>query len=567
MALLKIQEPGQTTREETANEVIIGIDLGTTNSLVGIVENDKVKILADADGKNIIPSIINYGEIEISSIKRLMGKSLADINKEEFHFEFSKQNPLKIKVGNQEIRPEEVSAEILKKLKNIAEKHLKKEVKKAVITVPAYFDEAAKNATKLAANLANLEVVRLVNEPTAAALAYGLDNAAEGIYCVYDLGGGTFDVSILKMQSGVFKVLGVSGNNHLGGDDFDLAISKALKIDLAKAREVKEELSFQDSSNNLTRSNFEKLIAEKISHTIKLTENLIEDLELETDEIKGIILVGGSTRIPLIRQKLAEIFGIEKILTNLDPDRIVAIGAALQAHNLSGAGNNLLLDVAPLSLGIEMMGGIVDKIIHRNSAIPIAKAKEFTTYTDNQTAMKLHIIQGERELAKDCRSLGKFIIRGIPAMKAGMGRILVTFKLDADGLLTVSAEEKITGKKQEIEIKPTHHLSEGEVKNMLLDSLKNSQSDIEQRLLIEAATEANQDAIIIKKDLENYHGEDKKLIAEKLKILEEEIAKKESREAILAAQQDLAKISEDLILGKVNTVLNKKIAGKKIEEF
>ena len=446
MALLQIQEPGQEQQNHDANEVIIGIDLGTTNSLVAIIEDEKIRVLADENGHNIIPSIVSYdeagnlvavGEIRdglttISSVKRLMGK---DKN-------------LRINVGPRQIRPEEISAEILKHLKNIAEKNLKKEIHKAVITVPAYFDEAAKNATKLAANLADLEVVRLVNEPTAAALAYGLDNSAEGIYCVYDLGGGTFDVSILKMQKGVFKVLGVAGDNQLGGDDFDLLISEKLSVNHAAARKIKEELSDQTLVNGLSREEFEKLISPKIEKTFTLTKNLLEDLELEDREIKGVILVGGSTRIPLVRKKLAEIFSAEKVLTNLDPDRVVAIGAAWQAYNLSGHGNNLLLDVVSLSLGIEMMGGIVDKIIHRNSTIPIAMTKEFTTYADDQTGMKLHIVQGEREMADNCRSLANFEIKNIPALKAGLARVAVTFKLDADGLLTVTAQEKFTGEKQ-----------------------------------------------------------------------------------------------------------------------
>jgi len=565
MALLKISEPGSSEQNQDTVETIIGIDLGTTNSLVAIIEDGKAKVLADENGCDIFPSVVAYdgGKTVISSVKRLMGKNFADVQLENLPYKISSEEKLYIVTDERKIRPEEVSADILKKLKSVAQKNLKTEIKKAVITVPAYFDEAAKNATKLAATLADLEVVRLVNEPTAAALAYGLDNASEGLYCVYDLGGGTFDVSILKMQKGVFKVLGVAGDNHLGGDDFDDLLKKA---GVANPRKIKEELSFSEEVDGVKRADFENLISEKIGKTILLTKNLFEDLELETLDIKGVILVGGSTRIPLVRKELGKIFGPEKILTNLDPDRIVAIGAAWQAYNLSGQGENLLLDVTALSLGIEMMGGIVDKIISRNSTIPIAKAKEFTTYADNQTGMKLHIVQGERELAKDCRSLAHFEIKGIPPLKAGMARVQVTFKLDADGLLTVSAEEKYTGEKQEIMVKPTFHLDQNEIKKMLLDSLQNSQSDMIQRLLIEAATEAAQDVEIIKKDLENYSGSDKKIIAQKLKILEEELAKKTSRDAILLAQQELGKAAENLVLEKVNSVLHEKIAGKKVDE-
>jgi len=627
MALLQIQEPGQDQENQDSNEIIIGIDLGTTNSLVAIIEDEEVRVLADENGQNIIPSIVAYDELGnlaavghfgnnsnyISSVKRLMGK----------------EKDLRIAVGNRKIRPEEVSSEILKHLKNIAEKNLKTEIKKAVITVPAYFDEAAKNATKLAANLADLEVVRLVNEPTAAALAYGLENAAEGIYCVYDLGGGTFDVSILKMQKGVFKVLGVAGDNQLGGDDFDLLISEKLAVSYAQARKIKEELSDslsttvthltttvildaqhrgsrqvhpQDSrdprpkakddgrgekdggrderndncaeahvedSVEFSRDEFEKLISHKIEKTFTLTKNLLDDLELESSEIKGVILVGGSTRIPLVRQKLAEIFGEEKVLTNLDPDRVVAIGAAWQAYNLSGKSKNLLLDVVSLSLGIEMMGGIVDKIIHRNSTIPIAMTKEFTTYADNQNGMKLHIVQGERELAADCRSLAHFEIKNIPLLKAGLARVAVTFKLDADGLLTVSAEEKITRQKQEIEVRPTYSLDENEIRKMLFDSLKNSQSDMENRLLVEAITAANKDIAIVKKDLGNFliPEAEKKLIEKNIVELEKLILEKTSRDSILQAQEQLGKAAENLVLQKVNEVISKKITGKKVDEI
>jgi molecular chaperone HscA len=589
MALLQIREPGQIEENQEVTETVIGIDLGTTNSLVAIIENEKVRLFSDEKNRDIHHSLVAYdasgnltgignnadGKFLISSAKRLMGKSFLDISHENFHFEIENSDSkesLKIIAGNRKITPAEVSAEILKYLKNLAEKNLKTEIKKAIITVPAYFDEGAKNATKLAANLAGLEVLRLVSEPTAAALAYGLDNASEGIYCVYDLGGGTFDVSILKMQKGVFKVLGVAGDNHLGGDDFDRKIlEKFPKKNIFEARRIKEELSEKEVVEGLTRFEFENLISEKIEKTFTLTKNLIEDLELQDEEIKGVILVGGSTRIPLVRKKLTEIFGEEKILTNLDPDRVVAIGAAWQAYNLSGANNNLLLDVTALSLGIEMMGGIVEKIIPRNSTIPTAYAKEFTTYADNQTGMKFHIVQGERELAKDCRSLAEFEIKKIPPLKAGMARVLVTFKVDADGLLTVSAEEKITGEKQEIAVKPSYSLHENEIKQMLLDSLKNSQSDIVNRLLIEAATEAMQDVVIIQNDLKNsadlISADEKKIIEKKLKNLEKLIAEKTSRDAILMAQQELGKAAENLVLNKVNAVLKEKIAGKNIDEL
>lgn len=601
MSLLQIQEPGKIQENQEALETIIGIDLGTTNSLVGIVRDEKVEILADENGNNIIPSIVNYdvkgsligvgsktdSGINISSIKRLMGKNFSDVKTTDFSFQIADEKTLRIIVGNRKIRPEEISSEILKHLKNIAEKKLNLKIHKAVITVPAYFDEAAKNATKLAANLADLEVVRLVNEPTAAALAYGLENSSEGVYAVYDLGGGTFDVSILKMQKGIFKVLGVAGDNHLGGDDFDLMIvNKFPQLSHSEARKIKENLSQTINGNegedgvanpssssfpvNISRQEFENLISEKIEKTIKLTENLIDDLDLKTDEIKGVILVGGSTRIPLVRKKLTEIFGEKKVLTNLDPDRVVAIGAAWQAYNLSGLGKNLLLDVNPLSLGIEMMGGITEKIIQRNSTIPTSYTKEFTTYANNQTGMKFHIVQGERELAKDCRSLANFEIKGIPPLPAGIARIRITFKLDADGLLTATAEEKITKTKQEIEVKPSYSLDENEIKKMLLDSLKNSQSDIEQRLLIEAATESLQDAVVIENDLKNSalfpDENEKKLISEKLKILKEEISKKTSRELILLAQNGLSKACENLVLRKVNSVLKEKITGKKVDE-
>lgn len=630
MALLKIQEP-QKNNENVADapkQTVIGIDLGTTNSLVGVVENNQVRLFADENGNELQRSIVSFDDAgsvvavgneanknNIASIKRLMGKGFLDVkNHQEFQFDQTgkSDDSVRLIVGEKKYSPEEISSEILKYLKTLAEKNLNKTISQAVITVPAYFDEAAKNATKLAAQLAGLEVLRLVNEPTAAALAYGLDNQTEGVYAVYDLGGGTFDVSILKMQKGVFKVLGVSGDNSLGGDDFDDLLAQKIeektKINFVEAKKIaskiKKQLSSKDSVDNaaneikffilhkkfitkikqdlsikdifegeindikfsISRQEFEELIAEKINKTIFLTEKLAKDLDLETIDIKGVIMVGGSSRIPLIHQKLSKIFGPEKILTNLDPDRVVAIGAAWQAFNLSGANNNLLLDVIPLSLGIEMMGGIVDKIILRNTTIPAAFSKEFTTYADNQTGMKLHIVQGEREFAKDCRSLAQFEIKNIPAMKAGMARIAVIFKVDADGLLTVTAEEKITGQKQEIAVKPSYGVNEDEIKTMLLDSMKNATQDIKNRLLAETVSEAKQSALILHEDLKTFEDlilpDEKTKILQQLSKLEDLLKNSQDRDLIVATEKELETLSENLVLQKVNQSL-KMFVGKK----
>lgn len=601
MALLSIEEPiSRSGGEQETQPIILGIDLGTTNSLIAAIENDRPSFFCDENGCDIHPSLLLFdeaGEIaavgrkaellaknlpqnlfKISSIKRLMGKSLAEARKQNLLANFlsisnaDENAGLLLEIGRRKISPVEISAKILQHLRQIAQKRLKTSIHKVVITVPAYFDEAAKNATKQAGYLAGLEVVRLLNEPTAAAYAYGLDNASEGIYLVYDLGGGTFDVSVLKIQNGVFRVLAVAGDNNLGGDDFDLELER---FGFSNGRMVKEALSqhevFETDNLQISRSQFERLIQEKIDKTINLTTNLLEDVELTSQEIQGVILVGGSTRIPLVRRKLAEIFGAQKILTNLDPDRVVAMGAAWQAHNLSGARKNLLLDVNPLSLGIEMMGGIVEKIILRNSTIPCAKAKEFTTYVDNQTAMKLHIVQGEREFADDCRSLARFEIKKIPPMKAGLARVKVSFMLDADGLLTVSAEEKITGERQEIEVRPSFSLSETEIKNMLLDSLKNSQDDIQNRLLAEVIVEAKHDLEIIEKDLTDpeikISAAERSLINQKLENIKNLIANKAARNSIIEAQKELTKCCESYILTKVNKILSERVAGRKIESF
>jgi len=591
MALLHIQEPIPNQQNQVDNDLVVGIDLGTTNSLIGYFNDGELKIFSDEDGQNMIASRVVYdnsgnligvgskpsGQYEISSIKRLMGKNFADLKNinlqnRDFHNliidNSSNKEAISLQIADKKISAIEISAEILKYLKKIAEYHLGQEVSKAVITVPAYFDDNAKTATKQSAKLAGFDVLRLINEPTAGALAFGLENKSIGTYLVYDLGGGTFDVSILKMQQGVFKVLGVSGNNDLGGDDFDKII---LQKGYKNAKKIKEELSFNETSHGLLRQDFECLIEDKLDQTINITKNLLHDLDIEFSKIDGVILIGGSTRIPLIQKKLAEIFGKDKILTNLDPDRVVAIGACYQAYNLSRSRENLLLDVNPLSIGIEMMGGIVDKIIHRNSTIPFSKSKEFTTYADNQTAMKFHIVQGEREFARDCRSLAEFEVKNIPPLKAGLARVKVDFTLDADGLLIINSEEKYTGQKQEIIVRPSFGLDESKIKNILLESLKNSKIDMEQRLLAEAIVKARRDIEIINNDLTNLEinleAKEREIIIQQLEKLKESIEQNNNRDSIQSAHQELSRVSENLILQKVNKILNAKIAGQKVDDL
>ncbi|MAZ80280.1 MAG: Fe-S protein assembly chaperone HscA [Rickettsiales bacterium] len=586
---LKIEEPDSNIAKNHESDTIIGIDLGTTNSLIGIVKNNKIKLFCDDLNNDIIPSIVNFDENgnfidvgikksqnSISSIKRLIGKSYNDLKNSDLEFEISKKNNLTIKIADKFYRPEEISAFILCHLKDIAQKHLKKEVTKCVITVPAYFDEAAKYATKHSAEIAGLEVVRLVNEPSAAAIAFGLDQKANGKYIVYDLGGGTFDISLLKMQEGVFHILGVRGDNEFGGDDIDrLIIEKFNKIDKSFAKQIKEAFLKQDNitinNQKFTKEEFHDLIDDKIKKTISLTIDLLDDLDINKNDIDGVILVGGSTRISLIKDKLSKIFSKNKIYDNIDPDRVVARGACWQAHNLSGLNDNLLLDVVPLSIGIEMMGGIVDKIIHRNTTTPCAYAKEFTTYADNQTGMKFHIVQGEREMAKDCRSIAHFEIKNILPMAAGLAKILVTFQVDADGLLTVSALDQITKQKKEIIAKPTYNLDDNKVKNMLIDSLKNSKEDINKRIISQLITDSKKDISIIKKDLKNYptilSEKQKQELVEIMDKLESLFKNNPTKLEIENLVKIFHKKSHKIVLSKVNKTVKMNFAGKNIEDF
>ncbi len=617
MSLLSIQEPGQTPLpHEEKDETAIGIDLGTTNSLIAIKEDGKITIIPDENGNLIQPSIVAFDQnnnircahnalndknsTKIFSIKRLMDENSLKNNEIEKNFphKLVKNNneTLKIAINNQELTPTQISSYLLKYLKEIAQNYLKKEVKKAVITVPAYFDEAARSATKNAAILADLEVLRLINEPTSAAISYGLDNDSKGTFAVFDLGGGTFDISILKLHQGVFKVIGVSGDSALGGDDIDhiltneiskrcnianlndqnkqklRLIAKKIKEKLTKLDKIEEKftISKKNYQFSLKKDDFNQLINDFVLKTTKITTNLINDLELGIDDIKGVILVGGSTRIPLITQKLAKIFDKNKILTNLNPDNIVAIGAAIQAHGLTHGSSNLLLDVVPLSLGIETMGGIVEKIIDRNSTIPTSYSKEFTTYADNQTGIKLHILQGERELVEDCRSLAKFEIKDIPPLKAGVARIKITFTIDADGLLTVLAHEESTNQTQLIEVKPTFGLSELEIKEILITSAKNAKNDIKKRLLLESISKAKRNILAInsalKEDGNLLNKEEKANIQNQIKKLEETI-KTNDKEKITVQASKLEDKAKKFAEIKMNKYVKEGLLNKKIDDF
>ncbi|MCP9339148.1 Fe-S protein assembly chaperone HscA [Stutzerimonas xanthomarina] len=618
MALLQIAEPGQSPQPHQ-RRLAVGIDLGTTNSLVAALRSGVTAPLADADGEVILPSVVRYHDdhVEVGraaiaaaasdplntilSVKRLMGRGVGDVK------QLGGQLPYRFSEGQSQMpfvetvqgakSPVEVSAEILRVLRERAEAALGGELVGAVITVPAYFDDAQRQATKDAARLANLNVLRLLNEPTAAAVAYGLDREAEGVVAIYDLGGGTFDISILRLTKGVFEVLATGGDTALGGDDFDHAIAGwilgqagapedldpgAQRAVLKMACDAKEQLSRAESvemryagwQGVLTRATFNELIDPLIALSLKSCRRALRDSSVEMEEIQAVVMVGGSTRVPRVRERVGEMFGQDP-LTDIDPDQVVAIGAAIQAETL--AGNNrdgeelLLLDVIPLSLGLETMGGLMEKIIPRNTTIPVARAQDFTTYKDGQSAMMIHVLQGERELIADCRSLARFELRGIPPMVAGAAKIRVTFQVDADGLLSVSARELASGVESSIQVKPSYGLTDGEIARMLEDSFHKANDDKAARALREQLVDAQRllEAVegALAVDGERLLSEEERVAIDSQMVGLRELLDSQDGVAIERQIKRLSQITDAFAARRLDSTVKAALAGRRLNDI